>query len=176
MEIVNIVAVAEMKEPFDLLLISKKMKNSEFTSHGARWLKMRLKPENYYTAFYKSGKFLITGVKSNDKLNEIVQRILNLLNNGGINAELKTVKIHNIVLMDKVNLNKSLDYLIVSMDDSRASYEPEQFPGLMYKDKKVGINYLLFPSGKVVITGVKDIEIAKKEFKEFKRLIETLGT
>ena len=49
------------------------MKNSEFTSHGARWLKMRLKPENYYTAFYKSGKFLITGVKSNDKLNEIVQ-------------------------------------------------------------------------------------------------------
>jgi transcription initiation factor TFIID TATA-box-binding protein len=73
MEIVNIVAVAEMKEPFDLLLISKKMKNSEFTSHGARWLKMRLKPENYYTAFYKSGKFLITGVKSNDKLNEIVR-------------------------------------------------------------------------------------------------------
>jgi len=78
--------------------------------------------------------------------------------------------------MDKVNLNKSLDYLIVAMDDSRASYEPEQFPGLMYKDKKVGINYMLFPSGKVVITGVKDIEIAKKEFKEFKRLIETLGT
>lgn len=78
--------------------------------------------------------------------------------------------------MDKVNLNKSLDYLIVAMDDSRASYEPEQFSGLMYKDKKVGINYLLFPSGKVVITGVKDIEIAKKEFKEFKRLIETLGT
>lgn len=172
MEIVNIVAVAEMKEPFDLLLISEKLKNTEFTSHGARWLKMRLKPENYYTAFYKSGKFLITGVKSNDKLNEIVQRILNLLKNGGINAELKTVKIHNIVLMDKVNLNKSLDYLIVAMDDSRASYEPEQFPGLMYKDKKVGINYLLFPSGKVVITGVKDIEIAKKEFEEFKRLIE----
>lgn len=39
MEIVNIVAVAEMKEPFDLLLILEKLKNTEFTSHGARSLK-----------------------------------------------------------------------------------------------------------------------------------------
>jgi transcription initiation factor TFIID TATA-box-binding protein len=175
MEIVNIVAIAEVNEPFDLLLISEKIKNSEFASGGGKWLKMRLKPENYYTAFYKSGKFLITGVRSNDKLNEIVQRILNLLKNVGINAELKTVKIHNIVLMDKVNLNKSLNDLIVALDDKRALYEPEQFPGLMYKDERVGISYLLFPSGKVVITGVKDIKIAKKEYEEFKTLIETLG-
>lgn len=42
--------------------------------------------------------------------------------------------------------------------------------------EKVRINYLLFPSGKMVITGVKDIEIAEKEFNDFKRFIETLGT
>jgi transcription initiation factor TFIID TATA-box-binding protein len=77
--------------------------------------------------------------------------------------------------MDKVNLNKSLNDLIVALDDKRALYEPEQFPGLMYKDERVGISYLLFPSGKVVITGVKDIKIAKKEYEEFKTLIETLG-
>jgi len=52
MEIVNMVAIAEMKAPFDLLFISEKIKNSEFASGGGKWLKMRLQPENYYTAFY----------------------------------------------------------------------------------------------------------------------------
>jgi transcription initiation factor TFIID TATA-box-binding protein len=171
LEIVNIVAIAIMHEPFDLERISKKIEGTEFASSGAKWLKMRLKPENYYTAFYKSGKFLITGVKNLDNVNEIVQRVLNILKKAGINAALKTVKINNIVLMDKIELRQSLDNLIISMDDSRASYEPEQFPGIIYKDKKEGINYLLFSSGKIIITGVTDIELAKKNLEDFKNKI-----
>jgi len=171
LEIVNIVAIAIMHEPFDLVLISKRVEGTEFVSSGAKWLKMRLKPENYYTAFYQSGKFLITGAKSFEKVNEISERILSILKNAGINAELKTVKINNIVLMDKIELRQSLNNLIISMDDSRASYEPEQFPGIIYKDKKEGINYLLFSSGKIIITGVTDIELAKKNLEKFKTKI-----
>lgn len=171
LEIVNIVATAIMHEPFDLELVSKKIEGTEFASSGAKWLKMRIKPENYYTAFYKSGKFLITGAKNLDKVNEIVQRVLSMLKKAGINAALKTVKIHNIVLMDKIELNQSLDNLMISMDDARASYEPEQFPGIIYKDENEGINYLLFSSGKIVITGVTNIELAKKNLEEFKNKI-----
>lgn len=170
MEIVNIVAIAIMHEPFDLILISKRVEGTEFATSGA-WLKMRIKPENYYTAFYKSGKFLITGAKNLDKVNEIVERVLSMLKKAEINASLKTVKINNIVLMDKIELNQSLDNLIISMDDPKASYEPEQFPAIIYKDKKKGINYLLFSSGKIVITGVTDIELAKKNLENFKDII-----
>jgi transcription initiation factor TFIID TATA-box-binding protein len=171
LEIVNIVAIALMNQPFDLELMSEKIDGSEFPLSGKRWLKMRIKPENYYTAFYKSGKFLITGVKNLDKVNETAQRILNILKKAGINAELKTIKIHNIVLIDKIELNQSLDNLIISMNDQRASYEPEQFPGIIYKDKKEGINYLLFSNGKIVITGVTDVELAKKNLEIFKNKI-----
>ena len=172
LEIVNIVAIAIMQEPFDLALISKRLEDTEFPSSGPGWLKMRLKPENYYTAFYKSGKFLITGVNNINKVNEIVQRVLDKLKDAGINAKLKAIKINNIVLMDKIELKQSLDNLIITMDDPRASYEPEQFPGLIYKDKEKGINYLLFSSGKIIIPGITDIELAKKNLEEFKNMIK----
>jgi len=172
LEIVNIVAIAVMHEPFDLDLISKRLEDTEFPSSGPKWLKMRLKPENYYTAFYKSGKFLITGAKNIDKVNEIVQRVLGKLKDANINAKLKNIKINNIVLMDKIELKQSLDNLIISIDDPRASYEPEQFPGMIYKDKEKGINYLLFSSGKIIITGTTDIELAKKNLEDFKNMIK----
>ena len=171
MEIVNIVAIAIMKEPFDLELISKTVIGTEFASSRTKWLKMRLKPENYYTAFYKSGKFLITGVKTIEKVNEITQRVLDILKKNEIHAELNTLKISNIVLMDQIELNQSLDNLIISLDDPRASFEPEQFPGLIYKDNKEGINYLLFSSGKIIITGVTDIDLAKKNLEKFKQIV-----
>jgi transcription initiation factor TFIID TATA-box-binding protein len=172
MEIVNIVAIAIMHEPFDLDLISKRIEDTEFPSSGPRWLKMRLKPENYYTAFYKSGKFLITGAKNIDKVNEIVQRVMSKLKDADIDAKLKNLKISNMVLMDKIELKQSLDNLIIAMDDPRASYEPEQFPGMIYKDKEKGINYLLFSSGKIIITGTTDIELARKNLEEFKNMIK----
>jgi TATA-box binding protein (TBP) (component of TFIID and TFIIIB) len=46
--------------------------------------------------------------KNVDKVNEIVERVLSILKEAGINAALKTVKINNIVLMDKIELNQSL--------------------------------------------------------------------
>ena len=56
------------------------LERAEFALSGAKWLKMRIKPENYYVAFYKSGKFLITGVKSEKEINFLVntwnQRLL----------------------------------------------------------------------------------------------------
>lgn len=133
---------------------------------------MRLKPENYYTAFYKSGKFLITGAKNINKVNEIVQRVLSKLKDAGINAKLKTIKINNMVLMDKIELKHSLDNIMITLDDPRASYEPEQFPGIIYKDKEKGINYLLFSSGKIIITGATDIELARKNLEDFKNMIK----
>jgi len=61
MKIVNIVATAKVKGEFNLALLSEKISGVEY-SPNKMWLKMRLQPGNYYIAFYKSGKFLITGV------------------------------------------------------------------------------------------------------------------
>ena len=76
MKIVNIVATVEMEKPFDLEEILSKLPNVERAHH---WVKAKIPPYNKYTAFYGSGKFLVTGVKSHDELNQVANNVVNFL-------------------------------------------------------------------------------------------------
>jgi transcription initiation factor TFIID TATA-box-binding protein len=165
-KIVNIVAIAKVKGTFDLAVLAQRMSETESSPHK-QWLKMRLKPENYYIAFYKSGKFLITGVKDLGLVDDLVKRVLDRLTQARIEARLESVTIHNIVFLEEIELSTSLENLVIILDDARASYEPEQFPGLLYKDED-GVSYLLFSNGKMILTGVTDINLAKQKIQKFK--------
>lgn len=153
MKIVNMVAIAKLSQPLDLSELHCKLGNSTCTTSTGHWLKFRLQPENYYVAFYRSGKFLITGPRSYDVIEKIAHRVITLLHNLGYNIKLENIQIHNIVIEGKINISSSLEDLLVDLDRMKASYEPEQFPGLIYKDW--GVSFLLFSSGKFILTGVK---------------------
>jgi len=174
LKIANIVAVAKVKERFDLDHLNSKLDNTELTP-SKNWLKMRLKPENNYVAFYSSGKFLITGVKTFKLVEIVAEKVMDKLNENNIPSDIEKLEISNIVLTDSINLKLSLDEIINSLNSSNASYEPEQFPGLFYKDDD-GISYTLFTSGKIVMTGVKNLEKAKNNIKEFKKLIRSISS
>jgi len=172
MEIVNIVATVELLLPINLKEIEKCIKNTEKSSSGGTWLKMRLMPEGYYIAFYKSGKFLTTGLKSVDKIEEIANRVLLMLNESGTKTAIKQIKLHNFVVTDIVEMKNNLEQLSYSLDNSKMSYEPEQFPGLIYKNWEA--TFLLFSSGKIVMTGVKHESDIETNLAKFKDMIESL--
>lgn len=167
MEIVNIIATVIMEKLFDLDELYNKLPNSEKTHV---WVKVRIPPHNKYTAFYASGKFLITGVKSYNELNEIALNVANFLKENNIDNNISAININNHVLIDKLDFNINLDDLIIKLDSKYASYEPEQFPGLIYKyeDK---ITFMLFNSGKMNIVGVKSLDNIEDIIKSFKQLI-----
>ena len=162
-----------MRDNFDLNTLNEKIENTEISRSGT-WLKMRLKPENHYIAFYRSGKFLTTGLKRFEDVEDVTGRVLAKLKAVDIQNPLEKVEIVNIVLTDHVEFNGSLEDVLFSLDSVEASYEPEQFPGLFYKDGN-GLSYTLFQSGKMIIAGVRDIEIAEKSLKKFKKLIGKLN-
>jgi transcription initiation factor TFIID TATA-box-binding protein len=171
-KVVNIVAVASIREKFDLQLLAERIPGTHLTHSKARWVQMRLAPENYYIAFYKSGKFLITGVIDFEVIDKIAERVVRTLKEAEIEATLKSITIHNIVVTDTVVLSATLEQLAESLRDSQVSYEPEQFPALFYKDS-AGMSYTLFSSGKIVVTGVTDLTSAKRNIEEFRALVET---
>jgi transcription initiation factor TFIID TATA-box-binding protein len=72
-------------------------------------------------------------------------------------------------MMGKIQKMASLEKIIFALDGSKASYEPEQFPGLIYKD--FGASFLLFPSGKFIITGIKEQRAGEDASDRFKRII-----
>ena len=160
-----------MKELFDLEMLSDRLDNTEM---APSWLKMRLKPENYYIAFYRSCKFLITGIKDIKMVNIISKRVIKLLQEKNIDNSFEMVEIKNIVMIDEIKLNSSLRDIIMSLKTASSSYEPEIFPGLFYKDVD-GVSFTLFASGKLVITGFKDPKIAKRNMEKFKKLLKSKG-
>lgn len=167
MKIVNIVATVNMEKPFDLEELLEKLPNCE---RANVWVKTRIPPYNKYTAFYGSGKFLITGTKSEQELNEVANNVISFIQKYGVNNDIKNININNRVYIDQLDFEVDFEKLIVELNDYDASYEPEQFPGMNFKDS-YGLTYLLFGSGKITITGVKSLDGLEDHVNEFKELI-----
>ncbi len=167
MQIRNIVATAQTNTRFDLEELALRLPDSRFPPSTGAWLMLRLQPGNQYVAFYRSGKFLIAGVKSNDELSEAVNRVIAELERAGILVEVISIDIHNIVVTDEVRLVQNLDSVARFLNDS--SYEPELFPGLVYRAG--GSTFLLFNGGKIVSVGNRSIQMAERNLKSFKALL-----
>jgi transcription initiation factor TFIID TATA-box-binding protein len=170
LQIVNMVAIVKLSSPLNLEKLAAALEGSEFCTSGGKWLKMRLLPENYYIAFYKSGKFLVTGVKSLEEIESVADRVISMLKDARMDLDKEKITVHNVVMMGIINMRASLEKIIFALDTSKASYEPEQFPGLMYKD--FGASFLLFPSGKLIVTGLKQQGAGEEAADKFRRIIE----
>jgi transcription initiation factor TFIID TATA-box-binding protein len=167
--IVGMVTICTLDKPLNLLYLSENIEGAVLPKSRKIWVKYRLKPDNYYIAFYKSGKFLINGVKSLEKTNDTANRVLKILENAGVHVHITRTEIVNIVCLSSFCLNKSLEKIICDLDSCDASYEPEQFPGLIYK--KWGATFLIFSSGKVIITGLRDFGQAKILSEKLEKLL-----
>ena len=68
-----------------------------------------------------------------------------------------------------IDLKSSIENLMPMLDARKASYEPEQFPALNYKDW--GVSFLLFSTGKCILTGAKTENQARDAIKKFQELL-----
>ncbi|MFW5904523.1 MAG: TATA-box-binding protein, partial [Candidatus Saliniplasma sp.] len=73
-------------------------------------------------------------------------------------AEDITVTIQNIVASYSLEADLNLSSVAITLGLERVEYEPEQFPGLVYRLRESPVVLLLFGSGKMVCTGGKTIE------------------
>ena len=160
-------AIIEMENKFNVSEVLNKIPETE---PCLRWAKMYFSENKNYVALYESGKVLISGVKSDEELNIIANNLVEYLKSYGISNSIRNIKVNNYVLADQIGHNIDLNHLIVELFEYDASYEPEQFPALKFKDQ-YGITYLLFNSGKITITGVKSLENIDTYVNEFKDLI-----
>src|SRR5437879_11888571 len=83
------------------------------------------------------------------------------------------IKIENVVA--STSLGEELDLQAIALALGGAEYEPEQFPGLIYRLKEPKTATLLFRSGKVVCTGAKSLEHVKKAIEIVAKQIEAAG-
>jgi len=156
--IVNVVASASLDQKINLLDIMKVFRNVEYRPKQFPGLVFRLKRPKTATLIFSSGKMVCTGSKSEKQARSAVNKVVRELKNNGIIILGKPkIVIQNMVasanLHGKIDLETAADIL------DNVMYEPEQFPGLIYRMSDPKTVLLLFASGKIVCTGAKSEEM-----------------
>src|SRR5436309_740056 len=82
-------------------------------------------------------------------------------------------RIENVVA--STSLGRELDLKAIALALGGSEYEPEQFPGLIYRIKEPKAAILLFRSGKVVCTEGKSVENVKTAIDLVAKQIEGEG-
>jgi len=152
-KIQNVVASATLNQRIDLNAIVKSYPNVEYRPEQFPGLVFRLKKPKTATLIFSSGKMVCTGAKSEKLARRAVMTVVKELKKGGIIIISKPeLKIQNIV--SSASLGGRIE-LEEASTLGKTMYEPEQFPGLIYRMEEPKVVILIFASGNLVCTGAK---------------------
>lgn len=150
----NVVATASLKQDFDLDSIVRSSPSAKYRPETFPGLVYRLKKPKTATLIFSSGKMVCTGAKSERQAKKAVMKVVDELKKKGIVIVGKPdITIQNIVASGGLGGTIDLEKSTYSLE--RAMYEPEQFPGLIYRMEDPKVVILLFTSGNIVVTGAK---------------------
>ena len=154
----NVVATASLDQKLDLIAIMKTFQNVEYRPKKFPGLVFRLKRPKTATLLFSTGKMVCTGAKSEKLARTAIKKVVKELKSNGIIILGKpTIVIQNIVA--SANLHGKIDLEMAADIMDNVMYEPEQFPGLIYRMAEPKVVILIFASGKLVCTGGKSAEM-----------------
>ena len=150
----NVVATATLNQRIDLNSIVRLFPGVEYRPQLFPGLVYRLKKPKTATLIFSSGKMVCTGAKSERQARKAVTKVVDELKRGGIVILGKPeIQVQNIVA--SAGLGGRIDLEKTTYSLKRTMYEPEQFPGLIYRMDDPKVVILIFASGKLVCTGAK---------------------
>jgi len=154
LKIVNIVASSYLNHDIPLIRLAEKLPNTEYNPEQFPGLVMRIKEPKTSALIFGSGKIVCTGARSMAKLRESIKQIVKNIEKIGIKITIKPrVKVQNMVASGEIGMDLNLNKLAMELENTE--YEPEQFPGLVYKLSGTRATFLLFSNGKIVCTGTR---------------------
>jgi transcription initiation factor TFIID TATA-box-binding protein len=125
---------------------------------------------------FRSGKIVCTGAKSTDAVHESLRIVFDKLRDLEIPVEEDPeITVQNIVTSADLGVNLNLNAIAIGLGLENIEYEPEQFPGLVYRISDPNVVALLFGSGKLVITGGKEPADAERAVDNIVSRLDELG-
>ncbi len=116
------------------------------------------------TLLFSSGKVVCTGAKSREQVKAAISKVIKQIEKAGIHIDGDPkIEVQNIVATFDLGQQVNLNAVAISLGLEKVEYEPEQFPGLVFRMDTPKVVLLLFGSGKVVCTGARkpqDVEEA----------------
>ena len=155
LKIQNIVATTSLEKEVPLTKLAKTLPNTEYNPEQFPGLVLRIKQPKSAVLVFSSGNLVCTGTKSLSQVRKVIDEVIKQLKKVNVKITIvPKITVQNIVASGTINLQLNLNYLALEMENTE--YEPEQFPGLVYKLEDSNATFLLFSNGKLVCTGTKN--------------------
>ena len=173
----NVVASTSIGAELDLNAISAAFENAEYEPEQFPGLVFRVAEPKTAALLFRSGKVVCTGAKSVDAVGQAVGIVIGALQAKGIPGLQRApdITIQNIVATADLKAELNLNAVAVGLGLENVEYEPEQFPGLVYRLKEPKVVVLIFGSGKLVCTGARKKEDAERAVDKIAAELSSLG-
>ena len=151
----NIVTSADLGESLNLnaIAIGLGLEHIEYEPEQFPGLVYRTTDPKSAALIFRSGKIVCTGANSIDAVHESLAIVFDELRALDIPIDEPEVTVQNIVTSADLGESLNLNAIAIGLGLEHIEYEPEQFPGLVYRLDEPDVVALLFGSGKVVVTG-----------------------
>jgi transcription initiation factor TFIID TATA-box-binding protein len=178
--VVNIVGSGTLNVELDLVAIENAIEanTTRYDPDTYPGLYLNFTTDSPTITLYRTGSYHISGATTSDELHITHTRLLDTIENLGIKIDRDACEdafsIRNIVCTAEYPEHLNLNALAIGLGLEHTEYEPEQFPGLVYRLDNPPAVILLFSSGKLVITGTTSLDIANTAYQTLSEQLDAL--
>ena len=176
-QIENVVASTKLADEFDLHKIEAELVGAEYNKEKFPGLVYRTKNPKAAFLIFTSGKIVCTGTKNAEDVNLVITNIAEMLKSIGIQEIYPEpeINVQNMVASADLGTKLNLNAITLGLGMENVEYEPEVFPGLVYRIKVPKIVVLIFSSGKLVVTGGKTPNDCEEGVRIVRKELENMG-
>jgi len=172
----NIVVSTQIAKELDISRLADGIPDSKYNPEEFPGLILHFSEPKTAALLFSSGKVICTGAKNMDEVKDTMHRITTKVKGFGVSVKKKPeMKTQNIVASSDFKKEFQLASIAENLLSENVEYEPEQFPGLVYRMDELGVVLLLFSSGKLVCTGAKKMEDVTTAIDMMKDKLSSIG-
>ena len=173
---VKVVVFATLGMDVPLERISRELPSAEYAPESFPGVIYRIKDPTVATLIFSSGKIVCTGARSIDKAKVAVGKVVDDLRALGLDIPGKyDLRVENIVASTQIAIKEKLNLDEIAFGLENSEYEPESFPGLVFRLTEPRVAFLLFGTGKIICTGSRNQDDIHTALGNFKVKLEELG-
>ncbi|NPA38327.1 MAG: TATA-box-binding protein [Candidatus Nanohaloarchaeota archaeon] len=173
-KVTNIVIEINFGGKIPLDRIANMLPSAEYEPESFPGLVYRMTDPKATALVFTSGRAILSGINDIEKAKKAVKRMLEDFGSIGIKFEKEPeIKIVNLVASADLGVHLDLNTLVYELEN--CEYEPEQFPGLVYRMDDPPVVVLIFNTGRVNITGSRDISVVARAAENLRKKVEEIG-
>ncbi len=176
-EIQNVVASATVADELDLNALAVALTDAEYEPSRFPGLVLRMAEPKTAALLFRSGKMVCTGAKLVEDVGRAIKKVCDRIEAAGVKTIHRDpkIEIQNIVATSNLGAELNLNAVAMGLGLEHVEYEPEQFPGLVYRMASPKVVLLLFGSGKLVCTGARKPQDAEDAVQKIEAELRSIG-